>query len=195
MIVILSALALGTVGCLRTQIGSGLYLCIVNGSSNDLMTKQYPEIHNIGKYLNNLIQHNVKAGFLISPTLHEFSRDYYMIGKDPVLPLIEQQGDIVKINSSNLLLVITPKKSSCNIIITNPEVPAFKIEQKIEKELEELIRNMQSAETDPIGLGSTYRAHVKGKALTDKLWLKLLHNAEIKVAVKLKILDDDVELE
>lgn len=84
------------------QIASELLLCIAKGQSYDILTKKYPDIPNIGKYISTLIQHNAKSGFLISPTLQEFSRDYYMIGKDPILPLIEQHQNVVKIKGAAL---------------------------------------------------------------------------------------------
>ncbi|WP_219835684.1 Ger(x)C family spore germination C-terminal domain-containing protein [Paenibacillus sp. R14(2021)] len=80
------------------QIGSGVYLSVASGQSNNILTRKNPEVSKIGKYLSLLIQHNVTTGFLLPPTLQAFTHDYYIVGKDPTLPIIEQKKDDIKLN-------------------------------------------------------------------------------------------------
>ncbi|WP_219835696.1 hypothetical protein [Paenibacillus sp. R14(2021)] len=49
------------------QIGSGVYLSVASGQSNDILTRKNPEVSNIGKYLSLLIQHNVTNRLQILP--------------------------------------------------------------------------------------------------------------------------------
>ncbi|WP_010496188.1 Ger(x)C family spore germination protein [Paenibacillus elgii] len=75
------------------EIGSGVYLAVSKGRAFDLMTRRYPEISNIGEYLFQSIRQNVESEEMISPILHEFIRDLYSPGKDPVLPYIVQRDN------------------------------------------------------------------------------------------------------
>ncbi|WP_036681927.1 Ger(x)C family spore germination protein [Paenibacillus tyrfis] len=75
------------------EIGTGIYLAVSKGRAFDLMTRRYPEISNIGEYLFQSIRQNVESEEMISPILHEFIRDLYSPGKDPVLPYIVQKNN------------------------------------------------------------------------------------------------------
>ncbi|MEC0212237.1 Ger(x)C family spore germination protein [Paenibacillus ehimensis] len=75
------------------EVGSAVYLAISKGRAYDLMTRRYPEISNIGEYLFQSIQHNVENEEMVSPILHEYIRDLYSPGKDPVLPYIVQRNN------------------------------------------------------------------------------------------------------
>ncbi|UUZ80586.1 Ger(x)C family spore germination protein [Paenibacillus sp. P26] len=84
------------------DIGTGIYLTVTKGKAFDLFTRRYPEIANIGNYLFQSIKQNVESEAMVSPILHEFMRDYYDPGQDPVLPYIEQHGNEIIINGAAL---------------------------------------------------------------------------------------------
>jgi spore germination protein len=77
-------------------VGSKLYLAVVEGSTKELLMKQYGNLDN-GIYLSNLIDQNIKQGLLPETNLHEFFHAYYSEGGDPVLPLLEEKGGKVNI--------------------------------------------------------------------------------------------------
>ncbi|WP_078411455.1 Ger(x)C family spore germination protein [Priestia abyssalis] len=77
-------------------IGSNLYLAVVEGSTKELLMKQYGNLDN-GIYLSNLIDQNIKHGMLPETNLHEFLHAYYSEGADPFLPLLEAKGGKVNI--------------------------------------------------------------------------------------------------
>ncbi|GKS09716.1 germination protein XA [Paenibacillus chitinolyticus] len=77
------------------SIGTKIYLGVSTEKSADLLQYPYRDIRNIGTYLYDTIKQNVLEGQLISPTLHEFLRDYYTAGKDPVLPVFVRKGETI----------------------------------------------------------------------------------------------------
>ncbi|MFE4569509.1 Ger(x)C family spore germination protein [Paenibacillus chitinolyticus] len=77
------------------SIGTKIYLGVSTEKSADLLQYPYRDIRNIGTYLYDTIKQNVLEGQLISPTLHEFLRDYYTPGKDPVLPVFVRKGETI----------------------------------------------------------------------------------------------------
>ncbi|MBG9943065.1 Ger(x)C family spore germination protein [Brevibacillus formosus] len=72
------------------SIGSNVYLTVAKGRASDILTHRYPETSNIGIYLYQAIRQNVNGENMISSKLHEFMKDYYAVGKDPVMPYIER---------------------------------------------------------------------------------------------------------
>ncbi|WP_202081331.1 Ger(x)C family spore germination protein [Caldalkalibacillus salinus] len=78
-------------------IGSMVYLMVGDGTAEEILSHQYKQIPNIGSYLYQLVDQNIRNEQIISPTLHEFVHDYFAIGKDPMLPIVQRQGDEVKI--------------------------------------------------------------------------------------------------
>lgn len=112
----------GIIGILDTyyrdpSIGSRLYLCVAEGSTNELLTYKFKEEGNIGIYLYRMIEQNVQGEKIPSPTLHEFFRSYFSEGSDPFLPLIGRKGDEVEIkgvalfHKDRLVGTITPEEA------------------------------------------------------------------------------------
>jgi len=87
----------------RVEVGIRPYIGIVAGKSYDLLEASYPAQGNVGIYLYYTIFKNVRGEQLPSPTLHEFTRDYYGEGSDPFLPYIERKGDGINIKGVALL--------------------------------------------------------------------------------------------
>ncbi|KMZ39659.1 MULTISPECIES: Ger(x)C family spore germination protein [Bacillales] len=84
------------------SIGSNVYLTVAKGRAYDILTHRYPENSNIGIYLYQAIRQNVEAENMISSKLHEFMKDFYAIGKDPVMPYIERVKNELHINQIGL---------------------------------------------------------------------------------------------
>ncbi len=68
-----------------TEMGARNYLTVSTGSALEILKGDYGP-QGVSKYLQSLIQHNIKYRDLPDTNLHIFLRDYYMKGKDPYLP-------------------------------------------------------------------------------------------------------------
>ncbi|MFD0693104.1 Ger(x)C family spore germination protein [Paenibacillus sp. GCM10027628] len=79
-------------------LGDIIYLCVSDNKASDILTRRYPEVSNIGIYLYENIRQNSDLEELPSPSLHDFLRDYYSVGKDPIVPLLKRRGNEVAIN-------------------------------------------------------------------------------------------------
>lgn len=78
------------------SVGSRLQLVIVDGNAKKMLKKSFGEFET-GGYIQRLLLHNMEQGILPTSNLHTFLTEYYAKGMDPVLPLIELQGDNIKI--------------------------------------------------------------------------------------------------
>ncbi|WP_058308560.1 Ger(x)C family spore germination protein [Gracilibacillus massiliensis] len=77
-------------------VGSRVFLAIVDGNVNSLLSTQISEQDN-GLYLSDMFDQNIESGVLPETNLHLFLTTYYQEGADPFLPIIESVGDTVKI--------------------------------------------------------------------------------------------------
>ncbi|TCP26624.1 spore germination protein [Scopulibacillus darangshiensis] len=77
-------------------IGRKLYLAVVDGSTQELLSGQYEESQAVSIYLNDLIKQNIKYN-LPRMNLHEFLYSYFGQGKDPILPILKKSGDHIEI--------------------------------------------------------------------------------------------------
>lgn len=75
------------------SVGTRLYLGIVEEDCYTLLTKPFKEEGNIGNYLYEMLDHNIREEKVPSSTIHEFLRAYYSEGTDPALPFIGIKGD------------------------------------------------------------------------------------------------------
>ncbi|WEG13225.1 Ger(x)C family spore germination protein [Pullulanibacillus sp. KACC 23026] len=79
------------------SIGERIYLAIVDGSSKELLSKQYEQNLDDGTYLAELMEQNSEQSFLPTTNLHEFSVSYYTEGVDACLPLLKVVGNKIQI--------------------------------------------------------------------------------------------------
>ncbi|MCG7407296.1 Ger(x)C family spore germination protein [Paenibacillus sp. ACRRX] len=79
--------------------GDMIYLVVSDMSTRELLSFDYAEYPNIGLYLYGMIDQNVRNEWVPSCTVHEFRRDYYSIGKQPVLPIVARQNGKILIKS------------------------------------------------------------------------------------------------
>lgn len=257
------------------SIGTMVYLAVSEVKAEELLTKRYPEIANIGSYLYGSLRQNIREGNVPSCTLHEFLRAYYSQGDDPVLPIILSQGTEVRLNGlalfngdryvgklpirngffikimkgkdiqqqleirlpggplNNLKLSkpfaekslqdvyylaakIIDSKSKLNL--TDPHAPKFtvnvsldmelneippqfdltdkkvlhtlnqEINKKLTGELNDLIRRLQSVQSDVVGFGEIYRSKLRGSNLTRDEWHEKYRKAEISCSVKVHLI-------
>lgn len=80
-----------------SNVGRMIYVAICKGRAEDIMSYRYPETSNVGTFLYQDIRQNTIGGKLPSSTLHEFIRDYYEPGRDPVMPIIEKRENKITI--------------------------------------------------------------------------------------------------
>ncbi|NBD24984.1 Ger(x)C family spore germination protein [Paenibacillus glycinis] len=80
------------------QASQVMYLAIVNGNAKELLHANFSSDEEKGMYLFNLLDSNVKNGSVPRQNLHEFEYAYLGKGLDPFLPLLQLQGEHVKIS-------------------------------------------------------------------------------------------------
>ncbi|GGE59305.1 Ger(x)C family spore germination protein [Priestia taiwanensis] len=78
---------------------ANLYLAISEGSARELLDqKKFDKKGNVGIYIYQMIQQNVKAETMVESTIHNFARDHYEIGQDSILPIIKQTKNGVSVD-------------------------------------------------------------------------------------------------
>ncbi len=70
------------------SIGANVNLAVVDGTANELLTKQLGNSDK-GIYLSNLFEQNIKHGLLPKTNLQLFLYAFYSEGRDPILPFIK----------------------------------------------------------------------------------------------------------
>jgi spore germination protein len=78
------------------SIGSNLYLAVVDGKAEDILSKQLGN-RGTGSYLSTMLEHNMQRRELPRTNLHLFLFSFYSKLKDPFLPYIELQDDKVSV--------------------------------------------------------------------------------------------------
>lgn len=83
-------------------IGTLVYLAISDTTAKDILQVK-PKQGNIGYYLYELIQQNIKGELLLSCSLHEFLQAYYDPGRDPTIPYLENKKNKIVANGMSLI--------------------------------------------------------------------------------------------
>lgn len=78
-------------------VGSRVDLAVVEGSANKMLNKDYEGIPT-GIYFSSLFEHNIETGSLPRMNLHLFVNRFFAEGIDPILPILTQDEDKIKIN-------------------------------------------------------------------------------------------------
>ncbi|MBN8209158.1 Ger(x)C family spore germination protein [Bacillus sp. NTK071] len=97
----------GVIGLVDTlqrdpSIGSRVFLGVANGNIEEMLSANYGNV-DTGTYFHDVLTHNSKHGMLPETNLHSFLYSYFSEGSDPFLPLLEMDGDKVKISGIALL--------------------------------------------------------------------------------------------
>src|SRR5699024_1091787 len=81
----------------NATIPDSMYLAISDTNASELLTVQEKDISmNIGQFLHGVIEKTGTDHKFPRVTLKDFLKDLNDIGKDPILPLFQVQGDIPK---------------------------------------------------------------------------------------------------
>ncbi|GAB6932645.1 Ger(x)C family spore germination protein [Calditerricola satsumensis] len=84
------------------DINARLFLAVVDGSTETLLSRRYPEKERSGFYLYNLLETNMRRHTIPTGRLHHFLRAYYTFGQDPVLPLLRPERENVAVAGAAL---------------------------------------------------------------------------------------------
>ncbi|WP_188207020.1 Ger(x)C family spore germination protein [Alkalibacillus aidingensis] len=77
-----------------------VYIAVSDQPSDQVLAStNYEEAPNIGAYLHQLIETAVRNEEITSSTYHEYLRDYFQVGRDPVLPLLSVDSEKVTIKN------------------------------------------------------------------------------------------------
>ncbi|PLT29435.1 Ger(x)C family spore germination protein [Peribacillus deserti] len=79
------------------SLGRNVNLAIVDGSVEKMLDKEYPVSETPAEYVQDLLKHNSKDILPSYMTLHTFMDFYHDVGQDPILPLLVQKKDRIRI--------------------------------------------------------------------------------------------------
>jgi spore germination protein len=86
----------------NASIGARMYLVVVDGNANELLSGNYGTRGN-AIYISNLLNHNIKNHNLPRTNLQQFFHDYYQLGKTSFLPQIKKMtNDKLELNGISL---------------------------------------------------------------------------------------------
>lgn len=84
------------------DINARLFLAVVDGNAETLLSQRYPEKERSGFYLYNLLETNMLRHTIPTGRLHHFLRAYYTVGQDPVLPFLRPERENVAVAGAAL---------------------------------------------------------------------------------------------
>ncbi|MEF2967638.1 Ger(x)C family spore germination protein [Paenibacillus sp. M1] len=73
-------------------------MVIVEGSAHEIISGDYPEHPRTAQYIDRLIKKEFKTQATPNIMLHQFLRDYYDDGKDPIATMLRQRGKDLEIS-------------------------------------------------------------------------------------------------
>ncbi|RXI97824.1 Ger(x)C family spore germination protein [Anaerobacillus alkaliphilus] len=98
-------------------VGLNLKVIVVNGSPKEMLMTEFPEHPRIGRYIFELLEKEAQTHVTVDTSLHEFIRDYYDDGIDPIVPLMKAGKEEVILdgiglfNGDKLAMQVDPKKA------------------------------------------------------------------------------------
>lgn len=79
--------------------GDVIYIALVDGTAEELLSHPYKDIPNVGIFLNSLFDHNMRYSWSPVTTLHEFTRCLDRQTSELVMPIVKLDKDEIKITS------------------------------------------------------------------------------------------------
>lgn len=79
------------------NVGNRLYLAVVNGSTNKLLTTNYSAAPLPSMYITDMLEQNISTENLPKTNLHVFLYSYYGEGMDPFLPILKAQKKTIQL--------------------------------------------------------------------------------------------------
>lgn len=73
-------------------------MVIVEGSANEIISSEYPGHPPAGKYIDQLLTKEFESESTPRVLLHQFIRDYYEEGKDPIITIMRKNGQNLETN-------------------------------------------------------------------------------------------------
>ena len=181
-------------------IGARNYLATSSGSAIKIIKGNYGP-QGVSKYLQSLIEHNIKFRDVPDTNLHIFLRDYYMKGKDPYLPELKAiSPEEVEVSGISLFkgdkeIDVLHKESMFYFkLLTDQHVQGtFRV--KLKKDIDSAVRSIKSKHKYTISKNdrSHVTVHIKVKGeIREYTGEKITNKVVKKVANKL---EKDIEKE
>jgi spore germination protein len=79
------------------------YLAIVQGSAEELLRNENEQYIDMGRYVYEEIDQNIKNELIPSATLQEVLHDYYSVGVDPIIPTIKLDNQQIMITGMAIM--------------------------------------------------------------------------------------------
>ncbi len=79
------------------NVGNRLFLAVVNGSTNKLLTSNYTAAPLPSMYITDMLEQNITTENLPRTNLHVFLYSYYGEGIDPFLPIIRTKNKAIQL--------------------------------------------------------------------------------------------------
>lgn len=79
--------------------GDVIYIALVDGTAEEILSHPYKDIPNVGIFLNSLFDHNMRYSWSPVTTLHEFTRCRDRQTSELVMPIVKLDKDEIKITS------------------------------------------------------------------------------------------------
>lgn len=74
------------------EIGLNVMVITIKGSAKELLDSDYPEHPRTSRFLFEMIRNDSRMQMTVDTTIHQFIRDYYDDGIDPITTLIKKAG-------------------------------------------------------------------------------------------------------
>ena len=123
----------------NASVSNGLYMAVVKDATAPLLNYEYESIDDIGQHIFRLLEQNITQEYMISPTLHEIAHDYYSIGTDFAMPIIERNEELVELSGIALfkegkMVSSLPAKDSFYVKLVRESFKAGLFETTIQEE-------------------------------------------------------------
>ncbi|MCG7337011.1 Ger(x)C family spore germination protein [Sporosarcina sp. ACRSM] len=82
----------------NSTISGAMLLAVVEGETRPMLEYPYPEIDDIGEHIYKLLKQNIASEQVVSSTLHEVAHDYYSVGRDVAIPLLNRDEELIEIS-------------------------------------------------------------------------------------------------
>lgn len=80
------------------SVGKRVKVLVVEGSAHDLLSRDYPQHARTSRYIERLVEKEARVNMIPEVDLYSFSRDYLDDGIDPVVPLLKQGPEEIKVD-------------------------------------------------------------------------------------------------
>ncbi|MFS0788409.1 Ger(x)C family spore germination protein [Shouchella sp. 1P09AA] len=74
------------------------FLCVTRGSTETMLSREFPLQTEIGTYISDMLNHNVQYSNLPLTNMHLFMRAYFEKGKDPIMPMMSYTEDALRVD-------------------------------------------------------------------------------------------------